>query len=124
MSSSRLFRVAILLVALFPAYLAAQDSEPCKRSEASAGEPFVVRGRLSLSNGNPSVRIWIVGTKRILGVRGDEKPDLPTPLPKMLKWDVDIFGDFTVCPMTKYRPGHMQMVCIKSADNLVVKKRR
>lgn len=32
------------------------------------GRCFVVHGRLAIGNGTPSVRIWPVGTKRILGV--------------------------------------------------------
>src|ERR1700754_4715838 len=27
-----------------------------------------VHGRISAANGNPSIRIWVVGTKRMLGV--------------------------------------------------------
>lgn len=34
---------------------------------------------------------------------------------------LEIFGDFLVCPLTKARPGWMQMVTIRSARHLVVR---
>ena len=36
---------------------------------AIIGDCFEIHGRLSLYNGTPSVRLWPVGTKRLLGVR-------------------------------------------------------
>ena len=33
-----------------------------------------------------------------------------------------LFGDFEVCPFTPEQKGHMQMVCVESAKNLVVKR--
>ena len=72
-------------------------------------------------NGNPSLRIWRVGTKRILGVREG------MPIPRNLEEQFDsfwneVFGDFLVCPLTEPKPGHMQMMCVESANNLAVKR--
>jgi len=91
---------------------------------------FDLRGRVSIGNGNPNVRIWRVGTTRILGVVGaecDEHPCGPSAMPDSL-WtqmdeDHDIFADLTVCPVTKERAGWMQMVCIDSARNTVRRRR-
>jgi hypothetical protein len=33
--------------------------------------------------------------------------------------DQVVFADFVVCPLTKEKPGEMQMVCVESATNLV-----
>ena len=38
-------------------------------------------------------------------------------------WATEIYGDFNVCPFTKQKPGHMQMVCIESAAHPVAKQR-
>lgn len=32
-----------------------------------------------------------------------------------------VFGDFEVCPFTQEHAGHMQMVCVERAENLVIK---
>jgi hypothetical protein len=34
----------------------------------------------------------------------------------------NVYGDFTVCPITKEISGQMQLVCIDSGRNLVVEK--
>jgi hypothetical protein len=81
----------------------------------------VCHGRLSLWNGTPSIRIWIVGTHRILGVGGNgDKYFLPKALLDMMAWGKDIYGDFYVTPLTKYKKGAMQMVRIDDARNLVI----
>jgi hypothetical protein len=91
------------------------------------GEPFRVHGRLSVYNGNPSCRIWIVGTNRILGIREiEEEPLIPPGLLQILKEDINnllIYADFVVSPLTEYREGVMQIVRVESAENVVVTKR-
>ena len=88
------------------------------------GPCFTVHGRLSLYNGNPSVRIWIIGTKRLLGVvdyensRETEHPVLPGKISEALRWHSNVFGDFVVCPVSRYKRGWMQFVYVKSARNL------
>lgn len=87
-----------------------------------AGPGFQVHGRLSLYNGNPGVRIWVVGTKRILGV-AESPPEvslMPAKLGELVQDQVFVFGDFTVVPLTKDEPGVMRMVRVIRAERLVI----
>ncbi len=77
-------------------------------------------------NGTPSVRIWKVGTTRMLGVsearfKIDGYENLPGDVRSRLSWDTDLFGDFVVCPFTPEKPGVMRLVCVDSATRLVVR---
>lgn len=64
-------------------------------------------------NGNPTYRIWPVGTDRLLGVRGSCLDAL-----ELGKWtpymDKELWADFTVSAVTPQRPGVMRFVCIRS----------
>jgi prevent-host-death family protein len=85
--------------------------------------PFEIHGRLSIYNGNPTFRIWIIGTNRILGIPGGdlEPADMPEKLEKLFTdTGIIVYGDFTVTPLTEYKPGVMQFVRIELAKNLVV----
>lgn len=99
----------------------AEAEEPCKTDPDIIAACFSLRGRLSAWNGSPTLRIWRVGTKRILGVQDDEP--LPADLQRHMNWDVEAWGEFTVCPFTKERPGEMQIVCIESSKQVVFKAR-
>lgn len=94
--------------------------QACKSDPDIVGACFRVHGRLSAWNGTPTMRIWRVGTKRILGVRDDIMPEALT---SKMNWDVEAYGDFELCPFTQQRPEEMQMVCIEAAEHVVVKKR-
>ena len=91
-------------------------------SVEKAGSAFTVHGRLSFYNGTPSFRIWIVGSKRVLGIRqnDDEQPDVPKELRRLISLDRDIFADFIVEPLTPSKPGVMQTVKVLSASRIVV----
>ena len=104
------------------ATLAFSISKALGAEQANKTETLTVHGRLTYYNGNPSSRIWIVGTKRLLGVResDDEVPYMPKPLRDMMSWDREIFADFVVEPLTPYKPGVMQMVRVVSASKIVV----
>jgi hypothetical protein len=101
----------------------------CSQNPQLIGKCFNVRGRLSVYNGNPAVRLWRIGTKRVLGV-SDQRfslPDyrnLPEDLKKQLNGENLVIGDFLVCPFTPAKPREMQLVCIDSAKNVSVKKRK
>ncbi len=62
----------------------------------------------------------------MLGVPyGDEDGDpeivsLPDVLEKTDILNQAVFADFVVCPLTKEKPGAMQMVCVESATHLVL----
>jgi hypothetical protein len=102
-------------------------------SPATASEPCrIVHGRMSLANGTPSVRIWVVGARRVLGVvQQDESfDDLPANIRHLwaahgdeAMWSSYLFGDFHVCPVTKSRPGRMQIVRVEGATNLRIRPR-
>jgi len=99
----------------------AEQVQACKTDPDIIGACFTVHGRLSAWNGTPTMRIWRVGTNRILGDH-DDWP-LPEGLAEHMSWDVEAWGDFEVCPFTKEQPGVMQMVCINSASHVSFVKR-
>jgi hypothetical protein len=87
-----------------------------------------VHGRIFAANGNPSIRIWVVGTKRILGVGTQDElslDDFPANLRRLWLrkgpslFDASIYGDFRVCASEPQRPGWMQMVRVVRASRLV-----
>ena len=103
--------------------------KPCKGSPSIVGPCFVIHGRYSYANGSPSSRIWIIGTKRRLGVddfenANNDRPEVPW-IPENLEArsgpGIDVFGDFEVCPLSKEKPGEMQFACVESATHLVIK---
>lgn len=106
----------------------------CKRNSRLVGECFITHGRMSFYNGTHNIRLWPIGTHRLLGVEyvpgsvenpTDEHPDgiywMPVELSDTSTFGVEIYGDFDVCPLSKKRPGAMQFVCVESARNLTVK---
>ena len=100
----------------------------CREHPRLVGKCFSVHGRLSTYNGNPAVRLWRIGTRRILGVSDQRYKlpgyrNIPEDLAKQLDGENEVLGDFLVCPFTRPRPGEMQLMCIESAKNIVVKKR-
>jgi len=102
-------------------------SQACQSDPDLIGECFTVRGRLSAWNGNPTFRIWRIGTKRIMGLAESMFPSdqvvLPGSLDGRMAFGVEAYGDFLVCPITIDTPDRMQMVCIESANHLVLKDR-
>jgi len=95
----------------------------CNHNHSFAGSCFTVRGRIALYQGTPGMRVWPVGSKRLLGVLPSENEDVPAPLLKLFEQqarDSYIFGTFDVCPLTAAHPGVMQYVCIRSAGSIRV----
>jgi hypothetical protein len=117
-------QLLIILVIAIPA-LAGQPT--CKGNPRIVAACYSVHGRLSRGADTVGLRLWPVGTKRMLGVTsGPKTDDADEPIwPVSLKFesgDEDIYGDFKVCPFTPERKGEMQLVCIESASRLVVKR--
>jgi hypothetical protein len=123
----------MLLVLVVPAYASAQtptrpsDEKPCRQHPQLIGKCFSVRGRLAVYNGAPALRLWKVGTRRVLGISEQRFSvagyrNIPEDIQEKVNQDVDLFGDFLVCPFTPSRPGVMQLVCIESGKNLAVRK--
>ena len=103
------------------------ETRQCKSNPKVISVCYVVHGRATFGNGTPALRIWIVGTKRMLGVTaGPIADDADDPIAPenilIFTSDVEgIFGDFEVCPFTPERKGYMQMVCVQSATKLFLK---
>ena len=83
---------------------------------------FTVRGRLYIANGGTWRRLWVAGTKRILGVHDDY--ELPENVDERLRVDADhpfgkpVFGSFTFCPFKPDKPGVMRIGCVQAGENL------
>ena len=50
--------------------------------------------------------------------------NVPEDLMRQINQDVEIYGDYTVCPFTRSKPSEMQLVCIEKATKLDVRKRK
>ena len=105
----------------------------CK-TEENAKTCYWIHGRLSIYNGNPTFRLWKIGTRRLLGIYsgpgagpsvdgGDEEDvELPSNLMKYDFTKVSVFGDYEVCPFVPEKEGRMQPACIESAKNIIPQK--
>jgi hypothetical protein len=107
--------------------LTVERRKSCKFNPHLVGECYRVHGRAFATNGTPNLRIWQIGTDRILGVTGsgtaDDAKDAIAPDNLFRALDGDehfVFGNFEVCPFTQEREGHMRMVCVERADKLVI----
>jgi hypothetical protein len=124
---------------------------PCKTPE-NASLCYWIHGRLTAGSGDPSYRIWKMGTRRVLGVFNGPShfpprissfdndvfnPELPAELYRAyevdnrrlkqktgIMWAVPppVFADFEVCPLEPERKGWMQAVCVESAKNIFIEK--
>jgi hypothetical protein len=118
---------ALVLIMLFSTSAFCQ-SRLCKGNPKVIGACYVIHGRARFGNGTPTLRIWPVGTKRILGVTAGttaddaEDPIVPEEMMVFTRDVEAVFGDFEVCPFTPERKGHMQFVCIESATKLFIKR--
>ena len=131
---------AFLAVAIAPsgnAQDAPRRAIQCK-TPAIAKSCYWTRGRLWMANGNPSFRLWKIGTHRILGIYSgpsadqwsldNEAPEFPANVSRDLRarvhsaWSNTLFADFEVCPLAPLRPGVMQPACIEAAKNIVIEK--
>jgi len=113
--------ITFLLAVTLPV-LACVDLEgaECKGNKRVVGQCFSFHGRLACYNGNPTARIWRIGTHRILGIHDDENPIVPTNISRFVNFDNQIYADFLVCPFDEEKSGRMQIVCVESATNVVI----
>lgn len=114
-----------LFILLFSASVVADNPKntACNADKRVVSACFKVHGRLSNWNGNPTRRIWIIGTKRMLGIREDT--DVPKSLSDKLGGFDDVAtGKFEVCPFKREKPGRMQIVCIASISGIKMSKRK
>jgi hypothetical protein len=113
------------LTLAFAPFALASDTEnlSCRNDSRVVAACYSVHGRVSNWNGNPTRRIWVAGTKRLLGVRDG------APMPKFLEdtltsFDVEVYGDFEFCPFKPQRPGVMQVGCVAKVANYQLKARK
>jgi hypothetical protein len=105
----------------------ADPPKSCATDSRLVAPCYTVHGRLSAWNGAPTFRIWVVGTKRILGVSegmfGPVGYDLlPQGIPAPVSFDEGYFGDFTVCPFQPPSQNKMRLVCVAAVRHLRVAK--
>ncbi len=123
-------RLTLLLVILIGQTQGLAVAGPsCATDNRVIAPCFTVHGRLSAWNGTPTYRIWVVGTKRILGVsEGQFAPNeyelLPPEIAQRTGFDTEYFGDFTVCPFEPVKPKTMRLVCVASVANLQITERK
>lgn len=119
-------KVVLLTVALVSINLIGQtirlDHCSCTAKGIPSDSTVKFRGRLSLWNGNPSFRIWPVGTNRLLGLSGSCLEAL-----ELGEWhpyhDKELWADFTVSAVTEQRAGVMQFVCIRAIERPFLRKK-
>ena len=107
--------VAVLMIAETAAQTANHGRFDC----------FTHHGRLSSQNGI-ALKIWLIGTNRVVGV-DEEVPrqldDLLSPYLLMTSEDHSyVYGDFELCPTEPDVPGHMRHVRVTGAKRLVVQR--
>ena len=117
----RYLSATYLLLLASAGVASAAEGPPCIQSASDFGPCLEIRGRISYFNGNPSVRIWPIGSNRLLSVINDELPsDLQA---RMRTFDTELWGPITVCPRAEPVPGRMQAVCVASWGKLVERRR-
>lgn len=95
----------------------------CEGRVDLVGPCFEIRGRLQPYNGNPAIRIWPVGTKRLLGVEEPgEEPAVPANVREWLAFGTVVYGNFRVCPLTVEKPDSMRTVCVEQATQLRIEQ--
>jgi hypothetical protein len=109
-----------MMAALAMAAVVSGQAGPCRQ----------VRGRMDLWNGASTLRMWEVGTHRMLSI---ENPldELPPPVRAIWnrsgdpdwRFSISIYGDYNVCAVSRSRPGWMQRVRVTDAHNLTVRPR-
>jgi hypothetical protein len=100
----------------------------CREHPQVVSKCFKVHGRLAVYNGAPALRIWKIGSKRMLGVseqrfKVDGFRNIPEEVEAKLDQNKFLYGDFVVCPFTPPRSNEMQLICIESVANLRISER-
>lgn len=116
-----------MLVLLLLCGTAANAAEvACIDNPRRVGSCRVVHGRYSYWQGFPSARIWVIGTRKMIGVLMDEGIEgIPEYFGKNVLWNDNLFGDFYVCSLFEEpQDEHMEAACIQSWRNLVLQDRK
>ena len=111
-------------------YVTIPPESVCTYATVFAGPCETVHARMFATVGSPWVRLWKVGTKRILGVWELAEPNDPGPCPlppylaTLVIDDKVVYADFMVRPVSRAKPGVMQQVCVASASGIVAQPAR
>lgn len=121
MSRKIALTVGVLILGATSKIWAQSNAIRCVSHPNRVGECRKVHGRLSAFNGAPTFRVWVIGTKRVLGISDrDASPSfekLPASLRKEVSFEHSVIGDFLFCPFSAEKPGVMQFGCVESAEN-------
>jgi hypothetical protein len=83
------------------------------------------RARLVPGADNIMIRIWPVGSSRLLGYAdGALRCGLPPMLELLMDEGKTVYADVSVRPVTPSHAGHMQFACVASADRMKVQALR
>jgi len=81
---------------------------------------FKHHGRLSSQNGI-ALKIWLIGTTRMVGLDSTELPPLVEKYLDMTSPNHSyIYGDFDICTLELDTPGHLRLACVVGAEKLTV----
>jgi hypothetical protein len=124
--TARFLAALALCLALSGAAAAAET--PCRSDARLVGACFAVHGRITV-RANMRPYLWPLGSRRLIGIAS---PDGAIVMPAEIEqvfatpagFDKAVFGDFTVCPFTRQRPGIMQLACIEAVKHLTVRNRQ
>ena len=129
--------LALLFIAVQASPATTPAKHPCKTPQI-APNCYWAHGRLSVYNGGyPNFRLWRIGTNRMMGIWNspwdyahrdqmvleDEDDNFPANIEtlKINFLQVNLFGDFEVCPLEPLKPAARQAACIAAAKHLVTK---
>lgn len=127
-----LFSALLLITVIAGAQEKSSHRKIACKTPANADICYWAHGRLSFYNGTPSIRLWKIGTRRMLGIYSgpnsekidaldNEHPELPDNLRERFKPSENrIFADFEVCPLEPEKDNGMQAACIESAKKVTV----
>lgn len=80
-----------------------------------------LRARLVPGADNIRIRIWPVGSSRLLGYAGRAlKCRLPPMLERLMDQGKTVYAEVSVRPVAPSQPGHMQFACVAAADHMKV----
>jgi hypothetical protein len=106
----------------------ALQSEPLVASQVcgSSSSAFVdschpIRVRLVAGGDNILIRIWPVGTRRLLGWTNAELCTPPSDLDSPMRAGKYVYADVVVRPLSRPDAHTMQFVCIAGATNVTVR---
>jgi hypothetical protein len=120
--------LVLLLVGSSMRSSAGSFDKSCREHPQLISRCFTIRGRLAVYNGAPALRIWKIGTKRMLGVSEQRFAiagfrNIPEEVQAKIDQNKFLYGDFVVCPFTAPRSNEMQLVCIEKVTNIRIKER-